>query len=270
MTPWCGQVRGHSLFDKKFFPIPVLWVKLKKINIVYHFPQYESLRIVLCHYDLCWFLVVYGFDKLTWTWSGKTVLFRGRSWEKPARTPEPAEEVSLTAKSHTSVTPPGDYTYSKESNLCYFFRWLNLQQRVTPLLLLQGIILTTKSHTSVTPPGDNTYSKESHLLLLQVIILTAKSHTSVTPPGDYTYSKESHLVTPPGDYTYSKETNLCYSSRWLYLQQRVTPALLLQVIILTAKSHTSVTPPGDYGYSKESNLCYSSRWLYLKQKVATL
>ena len=163
MTPWCGQVRGHSLFDKKFFPIPVLWVKLKKINIVYHFPQYESLRIVLCHYDLCWFLVVYGFDKLTWTWSGKTVLFRGRSWEKPARTPEPAEEVSLTAKSHTSVTPPGDYTYSKESNLCYFFRWLNLQQIVTPLLLLQVIILTTKSHTSVTPPGDNTYSKESHL-----------------------------------------------------------------------------------------------------------
>ena len=29
--------------------------------------QYESIRIVLCHYDLCWFLVVYGFDKLTWT-----------------------------------------------------------------------------------------------------------------------------------------------------------------------------------------------------------
>jgi hypothetical protein len=22
MAPWCGQVRGHSLFDKKFFPIP--------------------------------------------------------------------------------------------------------------------------------------------------------------------------------------------------------------------------------------------------------
>ena len=83
MAPWCGQVRGHSLFDKKFFPIPVLWVKLKKINIVYHFPQYESLRIVLCHYDLCWFLAVYGFDKLTWTWGGKTMLFRGRSWKSP-------------------------------------------------------------------------------------------------------------------------------------------------------------------------------------------
>ena len=60
-----------------------LWVKIKKINIVYHFPQYESWRIVLCHYDLCWFLVVYGFDKSTWTWSGKTVLFRGRSWKSP-------------------------------------------------------------------------------------------------------------------------------------------------------------------------------------------
>jgi hypothetical protein len=24
MAPWCGQVRGHSLFDKKIFPIPVL------------------------------------------------------------------------------------------------------------------------------------------------------------------------------------------------------------------------------------------------------
>ena len=35
--------------------------------------------------------------------------------------------------------------------------------------------------------------------------LLQKSHTPVTPPGDYTYSKESHL---------------CYSSRWLYLQQR--------------------------------------------------
>jgi hypothetical protein len=23
MAPWCGQVKGHSLFDKKFFPIPV-------------------------------------------------------------------------------------------------------------------------------------------------------------------------------------------------------------------------------------------------------
>jgi hypothetical protein len=22
MAPWCGQVRGHSLFDNKFFPIP--------------------------------------------------------------------------------------------------------------------------------------------------------------------------------------------------------------------------------------------------------
>jgi hypothetical protein len=41
--------------------------KNKKINIFYHFPQYESLRIVLGHYDLCWFLVVYGFDKSTWT-----------------------------------------------------------------------------------------------------------------------------------------------------------------------------------------------------------
>ena len=61
----------------------LFWVKLKKINIVYHFPQYESLRIVLCHYDLCWFLVVYGFDKLTWTWGGKTMLFRGRSWKSP-------------------------------------------------------------------------------------------------------------------------------------------------------------------------------------------
>jgi hypothetical protein len=60
-----------------------LWVKIKKINIVYHFPQYELLRIVLCHYDLCWFLVVYGFDKSTWTWSGKTVLFWGRSWKSP-------------------------------------------------------------------------------------------------------------------------------------------------------------------------------------------
>jgi hypothetical protein len=56
-----------------------LWVKIKKINIFY---QYELLRIVLCHYDLCWFLLVYGFDKSTWTWSGKTVLFRGRSWKR--------------------------------------------------------------------------------------------------------------------------------------------------------------------------------------------
>jgi hypothetical protein len=23
MAPWCGQVRGHSLFDKKFFPIHI-------------------------------------------------------------------------------------------------------------------------------------------------------------------------------------------------------------------------------------------------------
>ena len=83
MAPWCDQVRCHNLFDKQFFPILVLWVKIKKINIFYHFPQYESLRIVLCHYDLCWFLVVYGFDKLTWTWSGKTVIFRGRSWKSP-------------------------------------------------------------------------------------------------------------------------------------------------------------------------------------------
>jgi hypothetical protein len=22
MAPWCGQVRGHSIFDHKFFPIP--------------------------------------------------------------------------------------------------------------------------------------------------------------------------------------------------------------------------------------------------------
>jgi hypothetical protein len=40
-----------------------LWVKIKKINIFYHFPQYESLWIVLCHYDLCWFLVVYVYVK---------------------------------------------------------------------------------------------------------------------------------------------------------------------------------------------------------------
>jgi hypothetical protein len=100
MAHWCGQVSGYSLFDNKFFPVPVLWVKIKKINIFYHFPQYESLRIVLCHYDLCWFLVVYGFDKLAWTWSGKTVLFRGRSWKKPPRTPEPAEEVPQAKKQY--------------------------------------------------------------------------------------------------------------------------------------------------------------------------
>jgi hypothetical protein len=246
MTPWCGQVRGHSLFDKKFFPIPVLWVKLKKINIVYHFPQYESLRIVLCHYDLCWFLVVYGFDKLTWTWSGKTVLFRWRSWEKPARTPEPAEEVSFTAKSHTSVTPQGDYTYSKESNLCYFFRWLNLQQRVTPLLLLQVIILTAKSHTCYSSRWLYLQQRVTPLLLLQVIILTAKSHTLLLLQVIILTAKRQTSVTPPGDYTYSKESHLRYSSRWLYLQQRVTPLLLLQVIMATVKSQTSVTPQGDY------------------------
>jgi hypothetical protein len=126
----------------------------------------------------------------------------------------------LTAKSHTFVTPSGDYTYSKESNLCYSSRWLYLQQRVTPLLLLHVIILTAKSHTFVTPPCDYTYSKESNLcycsmwiyvqqrvtplLLLQVIIITA-------------------------------EWNLCYSSRWIYLQQNVTPLLLLQLIILIAR-----------------------------------
>jgi hypothetical protein len=30
---------------------------------VYLFPQYDSWRIVLLHYELCWFLVIYGFDK---------------------------------------------------------------------------------------------------------------------------------------------------------------------------------------------------------------
>jgi hypothetical protein len=160
------------------------------------------------------------------------------------------------SKSHTSVTPPGDYTYSKESHLCYSSRWLYLQQRVTPLLLHQVIILTTKSHTSVTPPGDYTYNKESDLryssmwlylqqrvtplLLLQVIILTAKSRTSVTPPGDYTYKKESHL---------------CYSSRWLYLQQTVTPRVtevwLFAVSVVTWRSNRGVTLCCRYNHLEE-------------------
>jgi hypothetical protein len=28
MAPWCGQVRGHSLLDKKFFPIPATLYKI--------------------------------------------------------------------------------------------------------------------------------------------------------------------------------------------------------------------------------------------------
>ena len=72
-----------KIIFNKIYNFYFLWVKIKKINIFYHFPQYESLWIVLFHYDLCWFLVVYGFYKSTWTWSGKTVLFRGRSWKNP-------------------------------------------------------------------------------------------------------------------------------------------------------------------------------------------
>ena len=51
----------NNLFTRYNFYF--LWVKIKKINIFYHFPQYESLRIVLYHYDLCWFLVVYVYVK---------------------------------------------------------------------------------------------------------------------------------------------------------------------------------------------------------------
>jgi hypothetical protein len=39
MAPWCGQVRGHSLFDKKFFPIPASvlhsMLNAKRFEIVY-------------------------------------------------------------------------------------------------------------------------------------------------------------------------------------------------------------------------------------------
>ena len=71
--------------------------KNKQINIFYHFPQYESLRIVLCHYDLCWFLVVYGFDKSTWTWKWQDSAIPGKKLEKPSRTPE---EVSQAKKQY--------------------------------------------------------------------------------------------------------------------------------------------------------------------------
>jgi hypothetical protein len=43
MAPWCGQVRGHSLFDKKFFPIPgylcILYSFWYFINLII-FPSY--------------------------------------------------------------------------------------------------------------------------------------------------------------------------------------------------------------------------------------
>jgi hypothetical protein len=72
---WMKIKENYHINDSKFssrrYNFYFLWVKIKKINIIYHFPQYESWWIVLCHYDLCWFLVVYGFDKSTWTWSGK-------------------------------------------------------------------------------------------------------------------------------------------------------------------------------------------------------
>ena len=57
MAPWCGQVRGHSLSDKKNFPIPV------KIELFYFHPilmqflaKYSSLWVIdgpykfVCYY----------------------------------------------------------------------------------------------------------------------------------------------------------------------------------------------------------------------------
>ena len=66
------------IFNKIWF---LLFMSKNKEN-QYCLPL-SPVWIVLCHYDLCWFLVVYGFDKSTWTWSGKMVLFRGRSWKSP-------------------------------------------------------------------------------------------------------------------------------------------------------------------------------------------
>jgi hypothetical protein len=50
MAPWCGQVRGHSLFDKKFFPIPAHVEKEERL-ISWHlwlhvFKHLQNLQIV--------------------------------------------------------------------------------------------------------------------------------------------------------------------------------------------------------------------------------
>ena len=67
---WWDRHKGHGS-DRT--PVPV-WPNVRQKKKVFANSGY-------C--DLCWFLVVYGLDKSTWTWSGKTVLFWGRSWKSP-------------------------------------------------------------------------------------------------------------------------------------------------------------------------------------------
>ena len=57
----------------------------------------------------CWFLVVYGFDKSTWTWSGKTVLFGGRSWKSPPEHQRRCHRLknNMNSKDHCLLSSTG-------------------------------------------------------------------------------------------------------------------------------------------------------------------